>query len=45
VRAIPSTAARLMATIPRYDILWFMTVDLLRRLGQGQGILNRRLEC
>jgi hypothetical protein len=44
VRSIHNNAARLIAAIPKYDILLFMTVDLLRRLGQGQGILDRRLE-
>jgi hypothetical protein len=45
VRAIPRTPARAIAPIPTYDIFLFITADLLRRLGQGQGILNRRLGC
>src|SRR5580693_6788748 len=45
VRAIPNNAARLIATIPRHHILFFMTTDLLRRVGHSQDILNRRLGC
>src|SRR6202040_1410856 len=43
VRTIPKKAASVISTIPRYDIFLFIAADLLRRLGQGQGILNRRL--